>query len=81
MLIEPYLEALAERAGSDLLLQPGTPPMIRVEGRLVALEHPDLTPEFTRKVVTELVTPEMLRSLDAARQLDFAIHWRDGQIR
>jgi twitching motility protein PilT len=78
MLIESYLEALAERAGSDLLLQPGSPPMIRVEGNLMALDHPELTPEFTRAVVTQLVTPEMLRSLDAARQLDFAIHWRNG---
>ena len=78
MLIEPYLEVLSERAGSDLLLQPGSPPMIRVEGSLMPLEHPELSPEFTRAVVAELVTPEMLRSLDAARQLDFAIHWRDG---
>jgi twitching motility protein PilT len=78
MLIERYLEALSERAGSDLLLQPGSPPMIRVEGSLMALEHPDLSSEFTRAVVAELVTPEMLRSLDAGRQLDFAIQWRDG---
>jgi len=78
MLIERYLEALSERAGSDLLLQPGSPPMIRVEGALMALEHPDLSSEFTRAVVAELVTPEMLRSLDAGRQLDFAIQWREG---
>jgi twitching motility protein PilT len=78
MLIERYLEALSERAGSDLLLQPGSPPMIRVEGSLMALEHPDLSAEFTRAVVAELVTPEMLRSLDAGRQLDFAIQWREG---
>src|SRR6202165_4667025 len=78
MLIERYLEALSEHAGSDLLLQPGSPPMIRVEGALMALEHPDLSSEFTRAVVAELVTPEMLRSLDAGRQLDFAIQWREG---
>ena len=78
MLIERYLEALSERAGSDLLLQPGSPPMIRVEGALMALEHPDLSSEFTRAVVAELVTPEMLRSLDAGRQLDFALQWREG---
>jgi twitching motility protein PilT len=78
MLIERYLEVLSERAGSDLLLQPGSPPVIRVEGLLTPLEHPELAPEFTRAVVAELVTPEMLRTLDVARQLDFAVQWRDG---
>lgn len=38
--MEPWLRALGESAGSDLLLVAGEPPIIRVQGRLKRLDGP-----------------------------------------
>jgi twitching motility protein PilT len=76
--IEPFLDTLVQRGGSDLLLQAGAEPMIRVDGALVRLDVPALTPDQTRLALTELATPAQLQTLETDRQLDFAFAWRDG---
>ena len=77
-LIDPLLEALTERAGSDLLLQTGSHPVVRVDGSLVRLDHPELTDGDIRGIVSSIVTPSQLRSLEETRTLDFALSWREG---
>jgi len=76
--IEAFLDTLVQRGGSDLLLQAGAEPMIRVDGALVRLEGPALTPDQTRLALTELATPAQLQTMETDRQLDFAFAWRDG---
>lgn len=76
--IEPFLDTLVQRGGSDLLIQAGNAPVIRVDGALVRLDHPPLSGEQTRLAVSELVTSAQLNGLEAERQLDFAFGWRDG---
>jgi len=76
--IEAFLDTLVQRGGSDLLLQAGAEPMIRVDGALVRLEAPALTPDQTKLALTELVTPAQLQTMESDRQLDFAFAWRDG---
>jgi twitching motility protein PilT len=78
VIIEPFLESLTLRAGSDLLLQAGNPPTIRVDGGLVRLDGPPLTAERTHQILTELLHPSQLRTMEEDRQLDFALGWRDG---
>jgi twitching motility protein PilT len=78
VIIEPFLELLTKRAGSDLLLQAGSPPTIRVDGGLVRLDAPPLTAERTRQILTELLHGSQLRTMEENRQLDFALAWRDG---
>jgi twitching motility protein PilT len=77
-LIDPLLEALTERHGSDLLLQTGSEPVMRVDGSLVRLERAPLSDGEIRGIVSEVVTPSQLRSLEEDRTLDFALSWRDG---
>ena len=77
-LIDPLVEALTERHGSDLLLQTGSEPVLRVDGSLVRLEREPLSDGEIRRIVSEVVTPSQLRSLEEARTLDFALSWRDG---
>jgi len=76
--IDSFLQVLFRQKGSDLLLQAGSPPVIRVDGNLVRLDYPPLTPVQTRQMLAELVTEGQLRTVEEARQLDFAIGWRDG---
>jgi twitching motility protein PilT len=76
--IDPLLEELTRRAGSDLLIQAGSPPVVRVNGALVRLDHPPFAPAQTREIMADLVSPSQLRTLEESRQLDFALGWRDG---
>ena len=40
-----WLEALVAAKGSDLHLKVGSPPRMRVDGQLIVLDGPILTPE------------------------------------
>ena len=44
----PWLEALVAAKGSDLHLKVGSPPRMRVDGRLVVLDGPNVTPSWPR---------------------------------
>jgi twitching motility protein PilT len=46
-----WLEALVAAKGSDLHLKVGSPPRMRVDGRLVMLEGPSLTPEVAENLL------------------------------
>ncbi len=48
------LSMAVERKASDIFVTVGVPPTFKIDGRLVRLEHPVLTPEDTEKFVTEL---------------------------
>jgi len=76
--IDQWIGVLTERGGSDLLLQAGSEPVIRVDGVLVRLEHPPLKAADTRAILAEIVGANHLATLDQQRQLDFALSWRDG---
>ena len=56
-----WLEALVAAKGSDLHLKVGSPPRMRVDGRLVALDGPSLTPEVAEGLLGELIRPDLLR--------------------
>ena len=51
--IEPFLRALVECGGSDLHCKVGSPPRVRIDGRLRKLQTRDLTATDTEAMVTE----------------------------
>jgi twitching motility protein PilT len=55
-----WLEALVAAKGSDLHLKVGSPPRMRVDGRLVMLEGPSLTPEVAENLLRDLIRPDLL---------------------
>jgi twitching motility protein PilT len=66
------LEVL-ERRASDLHITAGSKPMVRVRGRLVALEdYPVLTAQDTREVIYSILTNDQRQRLETDWQLDFA---------
>ncbi len=66
------LEVL-ERRASDLHIAAGSKPMVRVRGRLVALEdYPTLTPTDTREVIYSILTNDQRQRLETDWQIDFA---------
>src|SRR4030081_1219005 len=66
------LEVLNRRA-SDLHLTAGSPPMVRVRGRLSPLEgYPTLTPTDTREIVYSIMSNDQRQRLEANWRVDFA---------
>jgi Tfp pilus assembly ATPase PilU len=67
-----WLEALVAAKGSDLHLKVGSPPRMRVDGRLVALDGPSLTPEVAEGLLGELIRPDLLQQFQETNEADFA---------
>jgi twitching motility protein PilT len=62
-----------ERRASDLHLTAGSPPMVRVRGRLQAIEDtPALTPTDTREIVYSILSNDQRQKLENNLQIDFA---------
>jgi twitching motility protein PilT len=78
--IDPYLEALWDRGGTDLLLTADAPPMLRVGGQLDRYAGPDLTPDAIDSIVSDLVGPALRQAFDSDGEVDFSFSWR-GQAR
>jgi twitching motility protein PilT len=64
---------VVDRRASDLHLAAGVPPMVRVRGRLAALEdYPILTPNDTREIVYSILSNDQRQRLETDWQVDFA---------
>ena len=62
-----------ERRASDLHITAGAPPMLRLRGRLSALEgFPELTPTDTREIIYSILSNDQRQRLETNWQVDFA---------
>ena len=66
------MEALVAAKGSDLHLKVGSPPRMRVDGRLVVLDGPALTPEMADSLLKELIRPDLHEQFQRTNEADFA---------
>ncbi len=71
--IEDILRLTLESGASDLHLSVGTPPVLRIHGKLVRLETRALFPEDTDNIATELANGEQIHKLRTDGSVDFAI--------
>jgi twitching motility protein PilT len=65
------LEVL-ERGASDLHLTAGSPPMIRIRGRLHPLDYPKMGPQDTREVVYSILNNDQRKRLENEWQIDLS---------
>ena len=71
--IDGLLKLMIERGASDLHLKVGSPPAIRVNGKLVLLkEIAPLTPEQTAVLARGVMDDTQKLHLDSTRETDFA---------
>jgi twitching motility protein PilT len=80
MTIDQALDRLLELGGSDLLISCGSPPRLRRDGRLEALNGSPLTPAGLEPMVRGLLDDAQWHELQARRNVDFAFTWRE-QVR
>ncbi|HEV2918565.1 MAG TPA: PilT/PilU family type 4a pilus ATPase, partial [Actinomycetota bacterium] len=70
--ITTWLEALVAAKGSDLHLKVGSPPRMRVDGQLIALEGPSLSPEAAEGLLREVIRPDLFEQFQRTNEADFA---------
>ena len=72
LLIAQFLRALVDCGGSDLHCKVGSPPRVRIDGRLRKLETRDLTPTDTEQMVREVLREDLIDEFDRSNEADFA---------
>jgi twitching motility protein PilT len=71
--IDDLLAVMVEHDASDLHLTAGSPPVIRLVGRLQRLpDFPNLKPEDTRTLIYRIISTGQQKILETKRQLDFS---------
>jgi twitching motility protein PilT len=80
--MEELLALLVRQGGSDLHLSVNSPPRIRVDGILLPVDCPALTPEDTRRLATSVLTSDQIAKLDRDLELDCSFGLADqGRFR
>ena len=71
------LAAVMDRGASDLHLQVGQAPVLRVSGEMIPYECPSLTPEHTQEITSHILPPPLQERLEREGGADFAIPFGD----
>lgn len=69
-MIEELLKLVFEKKASDMHISVGLPPVIRVDGKLMRVDHPPLTREEVEKIIFDMLTNEQRRVLEQNWELD-----------
>jgi twitching motility protein PilT len=64
------LQEMVERRASDLHLTPGVPPQLRIDGVLVPMEQPALSPDRSRELGYGMLDEKRIARLEANRAID-----------
>lgn len=70
--VQQYLRALVDLSGSDLHCKVGSPPRVRIDGRLRKLRAPELVPADTQRMVAEVLRPDLAEEFARTNEADFA---------
>ncbi|MHC4778557.1 MAG: type IV pilus twitching motility protein PilT [Planctomycetota bacterium] len=70
--LEEMLQILVQRNGSDLHITAGSPPKIRIDGRLVNTEHDVLSPEMSQKIVYSVLDSNQIARFEKDLELDMS---------
>lgn len=70
--LKECLSIACARGASDLHISVGIPPTVRLNGELIALESPPITPDDTNKMIRDVLSDEQLMRLEANGELDFS---------
>ncbi len=78
--IDHLFQALLDQDGSDLHLEQGQPPKIRLHGKLVQLEgYPILDGETMKSLMNEILDKERWDKFECIGDLDFAYSFKTGE--
>lgn len=70
--MQELLKITVDKNASDLHITTHVPPRIRINGRLISLDHPPLTPVETKELVYSLLTDRQKKMFEEKMELDFS---------
>lgn len=70
--LHQLLKAAVKQGASDLHILAGSPPVLRVDGRIVRVKAEELTPEDSRKICYSILTDSQKARFEATKELDFS---------
>ncbi|OHB69060.1 MAG: type IV pili twitching motility protein PilT [Planctomycetes bacterium RBG_16_43_13] len=70
--LEDLLQLLVERGASDLHISAGSPPRIRVDGKLMATEFDAMTKEDAQKLIYGILSEDQVARFEKELELDFS---------
>jgi twitching motility protein PilT len=70
--LHQLLKTLIEQGGTDLHVTTNSPPQIRIDGKLVPLQLPPLTPVDTKQLVYSVLTDNQKHRFEESLELDFS---------
>jgi twitching motility protein PilT len=70
--VEPFLRALVDLGGSDLHCKTGSPPRVRIDGRLRKLQARTLTAVDTEFMASEVLRDDLIEQFAHSNEADFA---------
>lgn len=70
--IDDFLRMTLELGASDLHITTGVPPIVRINGKLKAFDHPKLLPNDTRELIYSILTQEQRDVLERNWEYDFS---------
>ncbi|MEW6108091.1 MAG: type IV pilus twitching motility protein PilT [Nitrospirota bacterium] len=70
--IYDLLKTMIEKGASDLHITTGSPPRLRVDGKLVPLDHPVLAPTDTKSICYSILTDAQKHKFEENNELDLS---------
>src|SRR5947208_15064086 len=70
--LSDLLKRMLEMSGSDLHITTNSPPQVRVHGRLVPLDLPQMTPAETKQLAYSVMTESQKHRFEEHLELDFS---------
>ena len=70
--VQPFLQALVQLSGSDLHCKVGSPPRVRIDGKLRRLQSRDLNPADTDFMISEVMRADLVEEFEHTHEADFA---------
>src|SRR3989338_3136094 len=70
--LQDLLKYMLDKNGSDLHITAGTPPRIRVNGKLLPLDLPNLTPVDTKQMTYSILADAQKHRFEEENELDFS---------
>ena len=71
------LELVFEEGASDLHIQVGKPPTLRLDGSMVSVEGPDLTPADTESLMQSITSDSYVQEAKTEGGADFGFAYMD----
>ncbi len=70
--IRQLVERMVKEGASDIHINAGSPPMFRIDGELVSLDYPPLTPSECKELGFSVLKETQKKKFDSLHELDFS---------